>query len=655
MKICFINYLSRLMAVCLCFLFLQQASYAQGISLFRLYNLNGSLQFKYLNEMRIKPLKSERPYFKETLTLRNKGYFVSPKILDFEWGVVLGLTQDRYQSLSFNRKTNGKFLNGFFTGTFFKKNAFPLTAIWNRTNQNFVFNYGGYTSYKIEKFQLSWVISRFYIPGLIWAERRTTNENWYQINRLVQRKQTRYVLNYSGSKRYRASSLNIRYKVRKVQDFIYSGRNYVLNDGFLRYQYFLDPQKTNQWSSEITYYDRQNEISYRLLRAQQILRLKHLFGFQSNYSYNFSAVKTLSYRSYLHTVNASVQHQLFQSLTSYAALSGTYNTMNSGKDKSYAFSRGINYNKNLPLEGKLQLSYKWSNGKTDRNVRDIIYKKMAEQHMILNDTPVFLDETNIIGRTIIVYNKEGDIVYEPGEARDYTLLFIGNQVQLMRTPFSRIEPEQTILVDYQFRTAPSMQYTTSTKGFNGGLYFRWFSVYYRFNKHRQNLLRGQALTTDFLQNLYFRTRGIKTYLHGERAGLTILFEQKEYEGDKLAYNLLTFSNNFFLRPNSVMTLVSKLNYHRMRYDRLKRTTTIYSVSSEWNWYPTSLFSVQLFGNYRFQEDPVTKTQLNAEYGGYLLWQWSIMRFKVYYARQYWKYVSRDICINRLSVELERYF
>ena len=655
MKVSLKNRLTSLLAICLCILVVQQTSHAQGISLFKLYNLNGSLQFKYLNENRIEPFKSGRPYFKETLTLRNKGYIVSPKILDFEWGIVLGLTQDRYHSQTFNRKTNGKFLNGFFTGTFFKKNAYPLTAIWNRTNQNFVFNYGGYTSYKIEKFQLSWVISRFYVPGLVWAERRTTNENWYQINRLVQRKQTRYVFNYSGSKKYRRSSLNLRYKARKVHDFIYKGRSYVLNNAFLRYQYFLNAPKTDQWSSEVTYYDRQNEIRYRLLRTQQMLRLKHRFGLQSNYSYNFSAVNTLGYRSYLHSAYTSLQHQLFQSLTSYASLSGSYNRMNNGKDESYAFSRGVNYNKNLPLEGKLQLGYKLANGKTDRTIRNVIYKKVAEQHMIINDTPVFLDETNIITGTIVVYNKEGDIIYEPGESRDYTIFSVGNQVQIMRTPFSRIEPEQVVLVDYQFRTAPSMKYTTSTEGFNAGLYFRWFSVYYRFNKHRQNLLRGQTLTADFLQNLYFRTRGIKAYLRGQRAGLTFLLEQKKYEGNKLAYDLLTLSNNFFLRPNSVMTLVAKLNYHRMHYDRLKRTTTIYSVNSEWNWYPTSLFSWQLFGTYRFQEDPVTKTQLNAEYGGYLLWQWSIMRLKVYYARQYWKYVSRNIRINRLSIEIERYF
>ncbi len=655
MKVRFIKYAAALWAGCFLLLFSFQPGNAQDLALFRLFRLNALLQLKYLNENRIEPFKSNHPYYKETLTLRNKGYFVSPKILEFEWGVVLGLTQDRYYSQTFNRKTNGKFLNGFFTGTFFKKNAYPLTIIWNQTNQNFEFNSGGYTSYNTGKFQLSWIVSRFYILGVMWADRRTTNENWYQLDRHVQRKQTRYAFSYSGQKKTQRSDFNLSYKARKLTDHIHRDRGYLMNDALVQYKYFLNEEKTSQWNSDITFYDRENEIRYRMLKIQQILRFKHSLGLQSNYLYKFSTINTQDYHSYLHTAYSSLQHQLYQSLSSYVGVSGTYNRMNNGKETAYSITRGINYNKKIPFNGKLQLSYKIADGKTDRNIRDVIYKIVGEHHLIINETPVFLNEFNIIVESIRVYNKEGDIIYEPGELRDYIIEVIGNQVQIIRTPFSRIKQEQVILVDYEFRTAPSMKYTTNTRGFSGGLYFKWFSIYYRLNKHLQNLISGDQITADFLQNLYFRDIGVKSSVYSERAGFTLLVEQKEFESQKLAYRQWTFSNGYFVRPGQNIVVIAKLNYHRMRYERLKRTMTIYAVRSELNWYPTTLFSIQVFGNYRHQEDPITKNQLNTEYGGHALWQWGIMRLKIYYARQYWKYAERNIRINRFYIEFERYF
>ncbi|GEM_PF-6307506 len=629
---------------------------AQQVSLIRFYRIGGSFQFKFLHDTRIQPLKSTHPFYKETLTLRNKGYFVSPKILELEWGAVLGLTQDRYYSSYFKRKANGKFINGFFNGTFFKKSSYPITLIWNKANQNMIFNYGGYNNYQLQKFQINFTFNRFWIPSNFWVETRSFDENWYQFDRVVRRSQTQQLIHYSGSRQNDKREINILYKLRNIKDHINSERNYMFQNARFSFKQKLNAEKSNIWSSALAFFDRQSRLRrYSTINANTDLQLKHRYGFSSDYHYSYINMFSSDYTANIHNGLVALHHQLFQSLASYISLNGNYQKLTAGKEKSYAINRGITYNKNLPFKSKLQISYKVANGKNDRRMESILMKKVGESHLILNETPVFLDEMNIIASSIVVYNSEGDIFYEEGEDKDYIVEQVGDLTQIIRTPFSRIEPEQVILVDYEFKTAPTMAFTTHTRSVNASFNIKKILLYYRENQHRQTLISGQPISSDFLQNLHFRTFGIKLRLRSDTKGISLIVENKEYNSTKVFYKQLSSVGGFFIRPSLNTLFLIRGNWYRIEYPRSRQQMDLYSIHGEYNWYPTTLFSVQLFGNYRFQKNPLAETQLTKEYGGFALWQWGIMRLKISYSRQYWQYASRTIRLNRFYLEFERYF
>ncbi len=636
--------------------FVVAAVVAQPVELIRFARIGGSLQLRFLNEKRVQPLQSSHPYFKETLTLRNKGYFVSPKILEFEWGVVLGLMQDRYSSEEFSRFSHGKFLNGFFTGTFFKKARFPLTFIWNRTNQNMIFKSGGYTSYEIQKFQVNWVLSRFVLNGILWAETRRLKENWYQLDRLTRRDQTQQIINYSGQNKRLYSEFNFRYRLRNIKDHIDDSRSHLFQNAQINFQKILNHAKTNIWNNSFSFFSRKSKKTrYYNLDMTETLALKHRYGLSTNYSYSLSTITSNAFTSFVNSGFATIQHQLFESLTSYATLSGTYQSMNTGKEKSYAFTRGLNYNKKLPFKSKIQITYKKADGKTDRQMKNVVIRKVGEKHLILNDAPIFLDEPNVLTNTIVVYNQEGDIFYEEGENKDYVIETIGDMTQIIRTPLSRIRLDQVILVDYDYRALPSILYSTRSNSFGASFTFNRLGMYYKRTVHKQTLLSGMPQFGTFLRDVFFELSGLKFLVHNKRAGISLLAEQRRYQTQVIDYTQRTVRNGFFVRITDFLIFSTRLSFIFLEYPKLSETMKIYGGQIQLEWNPTSVFSVSTFAGLRKQNRTSFAEQRNFEYGGKAQWLWRTMRLSVIYRAQDWLYAQRKTIFNHFTVEFERFF
>jgi len=631
-------------------------AYAQAVDLIHFSPFRGSLNLKYLLEKHFEPLSSSHPFFKESLTLRNKGYFVSPRILEFEWGVILGFTQDRYTSEDFKRKSNGKVLNGFFTGTFFKRNRYPLTFIWNRTTQNLIFDYGGYNSYDIEKFQVNWVMRRFFLSGLLSLETRRTKENWYQFNRVSRRDLTQQTINYSAGRKGKSSDLNVHYKMRNVKDHIRDIQSNLFNNFKVNYEYYFTPDKGNILNSSFSVFDRINKyLRYTTINAEEALRLEHRFGFSSNYMYRFNKIITGDYYSTGNFATVGLQHQLFASLTSQVSASGIYQKINQGHEKSYSFSRGVTYNKRLPFNSKIQIIYKKMNGKTDRVVKNIIIKKVGETHLIFNDTPVFLDERNILPQSIVVYNQEGDIYYEQGETKDYVVETIGDLTQIIRTPFSRIRPEQTILVDYEFRALPSLKYTTKSNTFSSTLLIDRLILYYRKTEHRQNLLEGTPQLGLFLRGIFIESAGLKFTYRVHKAGLSLQAEHRVYQTDAIHYDKLFLRNGVYYRLTDFLLAIAKFSYLDLKYPETNERMLVRSGRFQMEWSPTAVFSIGVYAGLRKQNRSEFPHQQNFEYGGKAQWSWRTMRLGISYRTQDWLYDQRRTRFNHLTIDFERLF
>ncbi len=628
---------------------------AQEISLIRFGNLYGYLRLNYNYEQKIKPVKSKKPFFKQSITLRNKGYVISPKILEFNWNATMALTQEKYSSADYHHKSNGTFLNGFFNASFFKKNAYPFIFSWSRDKDRIAFDYGGSTRFEIEKMHATFIANKLFLRSVLRTDVLRLDEEWSQIDRVTRRNILRRNVNYNGQRRGDHTRISLTYKYTDLNDRRIWERSYTLHDGFLRFSYLFSKNNDNGWHSNVRFYNRKGRLNYQNIRTDNNIAFKLPFGFSNRYLYNYSETRSNARHSRIHIVYGTLSHQLYQSINSHIGGGLTRNTMTSGKEASYSYDWGINYTKKMPFSGKLQIGYKRAHGRTDRKIQSTIYPIVAEYHLIFGEQPVFLNERNIIVSSIIVYNESGDLIYEEGENKDYTIEEIDNMVFIQRSPFSRIKPEQAILVDYQFRTLPSVTFRTALNSFNSSLSFDWLQLYYRVNQHTQSLLGGTPENAEFMQNIFFQVTGAKLSLRGEKTGVSLLAEQRLYQTQKQDYQQLQLRNSFYIRLTEFLILSSKLSFIMLEYPKLDQNMKIYSSRLKVQWNPTTVFAVSGFAGIRKQERTTNINMQNLEFGGSAQWFWRTMRLKILYRTQDWLYGERKTVFNRFIVEFQRYF
>ena len=625
------------------------------VGLFRMRQFRGNLNLKFMEEKRFITVPSRRPYFKETLALKNTGFIINPRVIDLEWRGDLDLSQERYISSTYNQYSAGKFISNYLAGSVFKHSSYPSVFVFNRYNNLLEIDYGGRSLYDVNKYQASFLAQELFLPSSLRLESRETKEEWSRGIWTTRREQLRRTINYSGRRRSETSYFDLYYNLRDLKDYLVRDRSYRTQNTNIRFQRSFGENLDNNWDSNIRLYTRVGRTRYKSAKATQILQLSHPYGFSSLYRYNFSATQTNLYSSLLHRGFVSLNHKLFQSLNTTAGIGGLTGTITNGKERAYSYNYGIHYNKRVPFSGNFQIGYDKAFSLNDRQVSTTVQTVVNEQHAFISGLPIFLNERNVIVSTIVIYNEQGDIFYEEGVDRDYTIQVVGDVVEIFRNPLGRIEENQMIVVDYQFKSMPSLKYSTNTTIFNTSLSFEWLSFYYRVNNHDQTPFTDLGEEKLFLQDLYTKTFGSKLSWRSNTSGLSFFIERKRQISTLFAYRSLDIRQAFYVQPTRTMLLSSSLTLSLLDHSRLDRTLKVYSYHSELQWDPTTRFSMRCFGRIRMRHETAKRNEASLEFGSVLNWYWRIMSLRLSYEYQRWDYGPRQIKVRRFTIELKRAF
>ncbi|NOY78756.1 MAG: hypothetical protein GXO76_12905 [Calditrichaeota bacterium] len=628
--------------------------FAQQVALFHLNRFTGTLRLQYRTERRIEPQYSKRPYYREVFDLRNKGFVINPAVFSFQWIGNLSLSQEHYVYRDFKQYSKARFFNNYLSGLFFSRSAYPTSFVFSKLKNVTDTDYGGRTSYNINRYQATTIINKKFMPSTLIVGAEEMREKWSRIDWSTQLHQLRRTLQYEGQ-RGEKSNISLSYNLLDIKDRIYADRSFTSHNAHINFIRYFGHDSSQTWNGGVRFYRRRGLRNYENIRTFQTIQLKHKHGFSSQYRYSISNIRLKNYSSLLQSAFFALNHQLYSSLNTTIGAGGTSAKLTDGRESSRAFNGGINYNKHIPFSGNLRIVYNRAYSVEDRNLKNIIQTVVREQHVFIGDFPVFFNERNIIVSTIVVYNEQGSIIYEEGEDKDYIIRTVDDLVEIYRNPLGRIQENQRILVDYQFRTLPSMKYSTNTTIFNMGVHFKWISFYYRINHHYQDLLRGSAEKRALLQNMLIKTIGLKLTRRGNTWGTSLFIERIIRESNLVAYRLLETRNVSFLQLNQVLTVSSKLTFSLFDYSHVNRNINIYSARPEIRWYPTNLFSVKVYGELRLRQDSAGYDQFILDLASFAQWSWRVMKLQLSYHRQTWKIGPRRVKINRFIVNFERYF
>lgn len=192
---------------------------------------------------------------------------------------------------------------------------------------------------------------------------------------------------------------------------------------------------------------------------------------------------------------AWVEHQLFKSLTSRYQYNINRTDYSAGEDSTWQQKLSFSYTKELPQQSRLNLSYSYGYGETDRNLDDSQLVTIDEPLQV-QLTSNFLLNPDIIQNSVVVFDENRTTPYVEGV--DYQLVQVGRRLELVFSlPFptpNGIHLNDTLSIDYAYRVNSSIEYSTTTNSASAsiGLFNQRYRVYSSLSQTGQELIDGVA-------------------------------------------------------------------------------------------------------------------------------------------------------------------
>lgn len=268
----------------------------------------------------------------------------------------------------------------------------------------------------------------------------------------------------------------------------------------------------------------------------------------SFYDLNYDYFKEGDFNSQTYAGEASLQHQLYDSLTSTLMLRGSdfdsSDPTTSTSTLRYGGGLSEVYNKRLSDTSRLRLSNSILIDHTDQHVdSENAISIKNERHTFSEGGGLpdafFLNLPNVIASSIVVTDDHDS---QPAyiENFDYRVIQNGSRTLIERlSPFSQIPPNAVVLVDYDAIPTPSGNYETVTEGFEVRLEF-WQGLLGVYG--RVNLSLNNAPSELRIQNVHAYTVGSDLTWRWLRAGAEFNIYNStlsDYESARL-FQTLTF-------------------------------------------------------------------------------------------------------------------
>ena len=192
---------------------------------------------------------------------------------------------------------------------------------------------------------------------------------------------------------------------------------------------------------------------------------------------------------------AWVEHQLFKSLISRYQYNVNHTDYNNGEDSNWRQQLSFNYSKELPEQSRINLSYSYGYGETDRNLDDQQLFSIDEQSTVQLDNN-YLANPDIIQSSVLVFNADRSQLYTEGI--DYQLIPEGRRLELVFfLPFptpNGINLGDSLSIDYAYRVNSSVEYSTTLNSVSAsiGLFNHRYRLYTSLSQTDQDLIDGVA-------------------------------------------------------------------------------------------------------------------------------------------------------------------
>lgn len=395
--------------------------------------------------------------FRESFGLRFDADIFHPALMQLEGQLSFGLTQSRFQE---QRRVGGETDSdgGYLTTYDLRLNLFSAKPISgsvyaSRSDDRIARRFLPSLREKRNRWGTSWVFKHKKFPIRLTYEQsdtdRTGNSDPFNDEHLGD-----YTLRLEGQWLISDSqTLDYSYEHGRLQQE-YQGSNFdfdTRHDEFvLRHDLNFGPEDRHNLHTLLRYRTEQGNLARDLLEFGPQLTLQHNPNLSTRYTYQFYQEEFDQLKIDSHRADFQLVHQLFTNLTTTYDLFGLHEKTEDDLE-TYQWGTGIDfqYNRKNPY-GRLRanLSYRFDSTRYDGD--DGLRFVSNEAGTFRDPRPIRLLQRNVQPQSLVVTDITGTTFYSAGI--DYFPSKLGDRLLLARNPSGRIADDDTVLIDYLYRT-----------------------------------------------------------------------------------------------------------------------------------------------------------------------------------------------------------
>jgi len=567
--------------------------------------------------------------FRESLNLNGKGlYVLDPRLVTINLGAGIELSQQHDDFTEQGNSQDGRFYNYTVDSTFFSQKPYSLFLKADRNEDRTYQNFGTRTSITTTSKNARATLNEQsilkdmgfpFFSTTLDLNQRQINESSKGNGQNFRRKEEHNVLKYDAHKGYQTADLSLKYRFEDIRDKLDTGNDFSSHNVNLFYSQDFGPTLNRTWSSNANYRQRSGLRGSDTVTVKENLRIHHNVDLSSNYGYAFNQNNTETGSTTSNSVNLSVNHTLYGSLTSIVNVQGNFVTLPSGTTKSYGAGPGFSYHRKISEKGRLTLQARGHYQINDNNLSSNSIQVNNEMHQITADYPLadngFLLQNRLVEiSSIVVVDRRdnGQFAIIPGI--DYEVLGEGDRTRIRALPGSALlHAGDPLEVSYRYQVAPSISYSVQSLSLGGGVDFGWLSFSVARSSSNQELLRGTG--NNLLQDTIIDTAELR--LNGRWQGLqaSVGFGLKKESSTDQQYTTRNFTQSVSYAGFRWFSLTANLAEAFTEFTLPnQRSSASYTANMALNGAIARNWLTRVFAGYRMSRDSDIEDRTTARAG-----------------------------------------
>lgn len=435
---------------------------------------------------------------------------------------------------------------------FLARQNVSLSLLANRRESVVSREFAGRSDVLTEHRSATLTARRLWVPSTLTLRQEIVTDESVVGEQVSRRADRRRIARYEGRRGWEDGEMELRYEFVDDTDEVFPRLSYRNHEAHVSSGADFGEESNWHWDSRLRYTTRTGLVESTAWTVDESLRADHTATLSSDYRYSFARTESGATEVTTQSAAANLRHRLWGSLATAAGVNGVRQTLADGERDTGRGRLDLGYSKRLPLGGRLTAAVGGSLQYDDNRFRSSETSVLRETHTVA--TPIALPlalRNPFVVLSSIAVTKIDRVAVPAGcllpalpasltAGVDFDVRLSGDIAEIVPRACTAatpgMNPGDTIAVDYRFRVAPSITFTTATWHGDVAVDYRWVRLFASHEQSQQDLVAGRR--NQFLQDQRSAAVGAELRFEYGRAGGNVTAEARRFDSTRTRHESL---------------------------------------------------------------------------------------------------------------------